>query len=96
VGDVAHANLLALDSPFVGIVNIGSGVPTTVNEIYTYLKKLTNYPYHAHHGPPKLGEVFRIYLKAERAKKELGWQATITLDEGLRRTVEYFRTHPLT
>jgi len=43
------------------------------------------------HGPAKLGEVFRTYLNADKAKAQLDWQPEVTLDEGLRRTVRYFQ-----
>jgi len=42
------------------------------------------------HGPPKLGEVFRIYLDASKARKELNWEPLVSFDEGLALTVEYF------
>jgi len=33
----------------------------------------------------------RIYLNAEKATRKLGWKPTVTLEEGLKRTVEYFQ-----
>ncbi|RLC79833.1 MAG: UDP-glucose 4-epimerase, partial [Chloroflexi bacterium] len=36
-------------------------------------------------------EVFKIYLKAEKAREELGWEPRVSLEEGLKATVEYFR-----
>jgi len=39
-----------------------------------------------------VGEVFKTFLNVEKASRGLGWQPSITLDEGLRQTVEYFRT----
>lgn len=91
VEDVARANLLALQKEGTGIYNLGWGKGTSVNEIFRLLKELTGYPGKAVHGPPKQGEVFKIYLKAEKARKELGWEPTVPLEEGLKRTVEYFR-----
>ncbi|MCS7221457.1 MAG: SDR family oxidoreductase [Anaerolineae bacterium] len=90
VGDVACANLLALERG-EGVYNIGSGVPTDVNTIFAELKAATGYSGEAHYGPPKLGEVFRIYLDASKARRELGWEPTVSLKEGLARTVEFFR-----
>jgi UDP-glucose 4-epimerase len=91
VEDCARANLLALQaSSGVGIVNLGSGRGTTVNEIYQKLRQITGYSMEARHGPPKLGETRKIYLDASKARRELGWQPIISLEAGLRRTVDYF------
>ncbi len=90
VGDVARANVLALDRGD-GIYNIGSGIPTDVNTIFAELKAITGYPGEAHYGPPKPGEVFRIYLDASKARRELDWEPTVSLNEGLTRTVAFFR-----
>jgi UDP-glucose 4-epimerase len=62
-----------------------------VNQIFRELKKLTSYQGEEIHGPAKLGEVRLSYLEASKAKAELGWEPTVSLEEGLRRTVEYFR-----
>ncbi|HEY65358.1 MAG TPA: SDR family oxidoreductase [Caldilineae bacterium] len=90
VSDIARANVLALERGD-GIYNLGSGIPTDVNTIFAELKAITGYPGEAHHGPPKPGEVFRVYLDASKARKELGWEPTIPLKEGLQRTVDFFR-----
>lgn len=91
VSDVARANVLALDQGDDGIYNIGSGVGTSVNRIFELLARLTGYDRPPVHGPPKPGEVFKIYLDATRAREELGWEPEIGLEEGLERTVAFFR-----
>jgi len=91
VSDVAQANVLALNRGDGGVYNIGTGVGTSINDIFAKLKAATGYEREAVHGPAKAGEVFKIYLKADRAKHELGWQPVVTLDDGLHLTVEYFR-----
>jgi UDP-glucose 4-epimerase len=91
VGDCARANLLALQaSQGLGIINLGSGKGTTVNEIYQKLQDITSYSREVKHGPAKLGETRKIYLDGSKALQLLGWRATISLDEGLRNTVDYF------
>jgi UDP-glucose 4-epimerase len=92
VGDVARANLLAVDKGDGEIVNLGSGRGTNVNTIFSKLRDITGYVGREVHGPAKLGEVSRIYLDASKARTVLGWEPTVGLDEGLRKTVEYFRT----
>ncbi len=91
VGDVVRANLAALDRPFVGPVNIGTGIETDVTTLYAHLRVLTGSPHPAQHGPAKAGEQRRSVIAIERAAKELGWRPEIPLEEGLRRTVEFFR-----
>ena len=92
VGDCARGNLLALTTQNSNtIYNLGEGKPTTVNDIYTELKKITNYQLSAVHGPAKVGETRRIYLEAKKAAQELDWQPSVGLGEGLAATVEYFK-----
>ena len=91
VGDVARANLAAATRGS-GIYNIGSGVATDINTIFALLKQASSYNQDANYGPAKLGEVFSIYLDTSKAQEGLGWQPTVTLEEGLRRTVAFFQT----
>jgi len=91
VDDIVEANLLALDKGDGEIYNLGWGFGTSVNEIFARLKEFTGYALDPVHGPPIQGEVFKIYLDATKAREELGWVPQVSLDEGLRRTVEYFR-----
>ncbi|MBL7183770.1 MAG: NAD-dependent epimerase/dehydratase family protein [Anaerolineae bacterium] len=91
VSDVARANVLALQRGDGGVYNIGSGVGTSVNRIFELLAELTGYAGPVVHGPPKRGEVFKVYLDAHRAGEELDWAPEVELEEGLVRTVDYFR-----
>ena len=97
VGDCARANLMAIQaSQGLGIINLGSGRGTTVNEIFEKLRGITDYGREARHGPAKVGETRKIYLDASKAQRELGWQPTTELEEGLKNTVEYFRRVEIT
>lgn len=92
VEDCARANLMALTTDHPNTVyNLGFGRGTTVNEIFDTLKKVTNYQLPAKYGPAKLGETRRIYLEASRAQQLLRWEPAVGLEEGLERTVAYFR-----
>ena len=92
VGDCAYANYLTLSVDHQpGIYNLGWGRPTSINEIYFMLAETTRYSYPIQHGPAKVGETRHIYLDATKAAKELGWTPTITLEEGLKKTVSYLR-----
>ena len=92
VGDCAKANLAALSPNREGhIYNLGSGSGTSVNQIFSGLRRIVDYDREALHGPPKLGETRRIFLDAKRAMDDLDWEPTISLDKGLENTVAYFR-----
>jgi UDP-glucose 4-epimerase len=90
VGDIARANVLALTQGGGEILNLGSGIGTTINTIFALLNQATGGKYEELHGPAKLGEVMYTYLDAQRAKQLLGWVPEVPLDEGLRRTVAHF------
>jgi UDP-glucose 4-epimerase len=92
VGDVVRANVRALESRFVGQVNIGTGIETDVNTLYAHLRVLTASPHQAAHGPAKAGEQRRSVVANTLAAEVLGWRPEVSLEEGLRRTVEFFRT----
>ena len=92
VGDCAYANYLAVTVPHqAGIYNIGWGRPTSINEIFTTLAKVTAYSHQVSYGPAKVGETRHIYLDATKAGSDLGWSPTLSLEEGLEMTVAYFR-----
>jgi UDP-glucose 4-epimerase len=92
VGDCAYANYLAVTVDHQsGIYNLGWSRPTSINEIFFVLAKTTEYTYPIQHGPAKLGETRHIYLDARKAARELGWAPTITLEQGLEKTVAYVK-----
>src|SRR5262245_49950866 len=92
VGDVARANLAALQTDYIGPINIGTGIETDVNQLFVHLRQFTGSSAPEMHGPAKPGEQRRSVLAWERAHQLLGWQPEMKITEGLRRTVEYFRT----
>lgn len=91
VGDVVEANVLALERGSGEIVNLGTGVGTSVNDIVRELKPLTGFGGEALYEAARPGEVQRIYLDAARAKRVLGWTPGTSFREGLARTVEWSR-----
>lgn len=89
--DVARANYLAATSDFVGAVNIGTGIETDINTLYRLLADAAGVKAEPQYAPGKMGEQMRSSVDASLAKKVLGWQPTVALDDGLRQTVEFFR-----
>ena len=93
VEDVAEAVLRGLErADATGIVNIGTGVETTVNALYARLARAAGVTLAAEHGPAKPGEQRRSALAAARAARVLGWTPATALDKGLERTLSSFKT----
>ncbi len=91
VGDVAMANLAALEKGEGGTYHVSTGIPVTVNDLFRKLAIITEYKLEPRFGPSRKGDVYRIALDNTRARQELGWEPRIQLEEGLRLTVDYFR-----
>jgi UDP-glucose 4-epimerase len=91
VGDVAMANLAALEGGSGGTFHVSTGIAVTVNDLFRKLALLTGYKQPPNFGPPRKGDVYRIALDNTRARKTLGWEPRISLEEGLSLTVDYFR-----
>ena len=91
VGDVATANLAALERGDGGVYHISSAIPVTVNDLFRKLALLTEYKHEPRFGPARKGDVYRIALDNQRAAGELGWRPQVTLEDGLQLTVDYFR-----
>jgi UDP-glucose 4-epimerase len=91
VGDVVAANVAALESSFIGQINIGTGVETDVVTIFNYLRDAVGSNVEAQHGPAKAGEQRRSCVDATRAAEILGWRPQMTLAEGLRRTAAFYQ-----
>ncbi len=92
VGDVARANLLALDSTATGPFNVGTGIETDVNTLARLLTDAAGSRSEIRHGPAKQGEQRRSVIDCARAARVLGWRPEVSLADGLGRTVEFFRT----
>lgn len=91
VEDCVKVNLLSMENGSGQVYNLGTGKGTSINHLFEEMRRLSGYSRHPVHGPPKRGEVFRIHLDADKAKKELRWSPTVGLQEGLERTLTYFQ-----
>lgn len=87
VADVVRATLAAAGRPG-GVYNVGTGVETSVLELYQRCRRLAGVDLEPEPAPPRLGELRRSVLDPRLAYEELGWRAEVPLDEGLRRTWE--------
>lgn len=91
VGDVVDAYLRAADSRGEVFLNIGSGRETSVLRLYEILAAITGFRLPPEFTDPKPGDIRRSVLDPSRARAVLGWEAWTTLEEGLARTVEWYR-----
>jgi UDP-glucose 4-epimerase len=96
VGDVVEANRLALGRGSGAVVNLGTGVGTSVNQIFRTLGELLHFEGEPIYAPARPGEVGRIYLDASRARAVLGWEPRVPFRDGLERTLEWSRDHART
>ncbi len=91
VRDVVAANMAALEKRPVGTINIGTGVETTVNQLFRIVRHAVAPHAEEHHGPAKAGEQQRSVLSWDKARRELDWQPSIRVEEGLRETALWFK-----
>jgi UDP-glucose 4-epimerase len=95
VADVVAANVVALERGSGAMVNLGTGVGTSVLDIVRELNRLLGATIEPIFEPARPGEIQRIYLDAALAKQVLGWTPTVSFAEGLRRTLEWSRANKL-
>jgi UDP-glucose 4-epimerase len=91
VADVVRANVAALESTVSGAFNVGTGVETSVNQLYDALARNAGTSRAAEFGPPRAGEQRRSVILPERAARELGWRPQVELSDGLAQTLRFFR-----
>ena len=92
VSDVVEANLAAMYHGDGRTYNIGTGEPVTIKGIYSLLQECTDYRDEPVYRPRRAGEVLRIALDSGRAGRELAWEPKVSLEEGLRLSVDYVRS----
>jgi nucleoside-diphosphate-sugar epimerase len=92
IEDVASAVAAVAQSKLTGAVNIGSSAPTTVAEIGTKIGKLIGRPELVKLGALPYSPTEPMHIVADNTKlKSAGWQPRYSLDEGLRRTIDWWR-----
>jgi UDP-glucose 4-epimerase len=92
VGDVVRAVVAAAKSSASGIaLNIGTGIETNVNDLYSTLAGIADFPARAQHAPARPGEQNRSVISPARAERELGWRPEKKLADGLEETFKYFK-----
>jgi len=89
VEDVARANVLALDRGDNNIFCIGTGKGTSVNELYHILSAIVGYQVVSIHDHNLPGDIHLSYFDCTWAEHLLGWKPAVSLEEGIRATIEF-------
>jgi len=96
VENVVHANLLGCQAPASEVAgrvfNVATGTRIDLNEMFRVLKKLTGYPGEVKHGPERAGDVKHSLADLSRSEKHLGYKPQVSFEEGLRRTIDWYRS----
>jgi len=90
VDDVVDANIKAIDRGDGKAFNIGTAERTSVNRMFELLQGILQFKWEAEHRTSRPGEVQNISLECSKAEKGLKWTSQVDLEEGLKRTVEFF------
>ena len=91
VDDVVEANLAMMGQETQGTYNVGTGVETSINDLFRILVQHTGSTCKEMHGPAKKGEQARSVIDSAKLRHEVSWDPKADLSDGLKKTVEYFR-----
>lgn len=92
VGDVVRVVVAAGDSKASGLaLNVGTGIETNVNDLYSTLAAIADFPTKAVHQAARPGEQKRSVISPARAQQTLGWAPQKKLADGLEDTFKYFK-----
>jgi UDP-glucose 4-epimerase len=91
VGDIAAANMLALNSPLSGVYNLGRGIEVTDLEVFEAVRAAVGSDMDPRYAPVRPGEVEHIALDASKARRELGWDWKVDFKDGVARAVDFYR-----
>lgn len=91
VEDVVEANLAVMGQEIEGTYNVGTGQETTINDLFETLAALTGCGFKGVHGPAKKGEQARSVVDISKIRQEIGWETRVSLQDGLKRTADFFR-----
>src|SRR5437868_13392089 len=98
VDNAVDANLLACAAPATEVAgrvfNVATGKRFTLTQTVVALKKITGYAGQAHHGPERAGDIRHSLADISLAAKHLGYKPHVGFEEGLQRTVAWYRQQP--
>jgi nucleoside-diphosphate-sugar epimerase len=95
IDNVVSANLLAMKAPASAaagnVFNVATGTRVDLNETFELLKKIIGYKGELKYGPERSGDVKHSLADLSRTEKALGYKPLVSFEEGLRKTVEWYK-----
>jgi UDP-glucose 4-epimerase len=96
IDNAVSANLLACKAPADAVAgrvfNVATGERVDLNETFKILRKFTGYNGEVKYGPERSGDVRHSLADLSHTEKHLGYKPLVDFEEGLRRTVEWYKT----
>jgi len=92
VEDLADAHTAVMDIAGLQVYNVGTGRGTKVIDVVENIFDLVGYKVSIDDLGTRVGDVPSLYTSAKKIERDLGWKAKITLQEGLKRTIEFFKS----
>ena len=97
VDDIVNLLLKAAAAPAAvvsgKVYNAGTGGRYTLNEVWSLLQKVEGVSLPAKHGPERTGDIRDSQADVSAATRDLGYRAQFSLEDGFRRTLEWYRAH---
>jgi len=91
--DVARANLLAAEGDYCGVLNVATGVETSVLEVLAAIQEAAGTTIEPIFGEERVGDIPRCVLTSDLAAEKIGWRATVPFKEGIGKTVAWTQAH---
>lgn len=92
IDDLASAHILPLNLSGLHIYNVGTEVGVKVVAVIKKIFEILGYEVPIEDKGERKGDVAELVASAEKIKKELGWEAKVDLEEGLKKTIEFYKT----
>ncbi len=97
VDNVVQANLLAATTQtknaFNQVYNIAYGSSKSINDLYAFIKQKLNSQLNADYKPARIGEIKDSFASIDKVKNLLNYMPTINLEEGIERTINWYKQH---
>lgn len=94
IGDIVSATILAMNKPLgFEVINIGNSTPVSLRELLSILEKIIGTTAKVKSRPSNTASVEITYADVSKAKEILNWEPQMSLEDGMTRLVEWFRTN---
>ena len=94
IANVVHANLLAMDAEGVSgrLFNCANGITTSLLRLLELLNEYLGTDIQPIHDPPRIGDVRDSLADITQARKLLGYETQVHFEEGLQRSIDYYKS----